>query len=193
MNDWRKEFLKIANTIKRPGNDKLLKWLDSTDFYEAPASTKYHGNEKYGLVLHCLDVYDTMMQLYKLFELNIKEEDTIKICALYHDFCKVNFYMIEQRNKKIDGQWQSVPVWTVKDQFPMGHGEKSVYLINKYIELTDVEALAIRWHLGAYDPGTVFQYPSGFALGQAMRENKLVALLVAADFTASYLIEEVTK
>lgn len=77
----------------------------------------------------------------------------------------------------------------VKEDFPMGHGEKSVYLIQKYMDLTDVEALAIRWHLGMCDPGTHHFYPSGVAHRQSTETIPLVSMLFIADYSATWLVD----
>ncbi len=186
------EFKKIAKAIKRPGINELLGYLEATDFFNAPASTKYHGAHKGGLVLHCLSVYDTIQHMNEYFDLQIANTKLVT-CALFHDICKANFYIREKRNKKIDGAWHEVEVWSVKDQFPMGYGEKSLYLIQKFIPLDDDEALAIRWHMGGSDPGVHFNYPSGAPSSQAFRQHKLVALLSSADLAASYLMEDWTE
>ena len=83
-----------------------------------------------------------------------------------------------------------LPTWKVVDQLPLGHGEKSVYLIQKFMDLTDDEALAIRWHLGAHDPGSHFFYPSGVANQQAVREVPLVPMIAAADYIATWLVDQ---
>lgn len=131
-------FKEIFRTqVTRPGADKLLEWLESTDFFTAPASTKHHGAYEGGLVKHSLNVYYAMQGNYIMFDEYSVESRTI--VALLHDVCKADFY-----RKTESG-------WTVNDRLPMGHGEKSVHLIMKHMELTDDEALAIRWHMGAYD------------------------------------------
>jgi hypothetical protein len=83
--------------------------------------------------------------------------------------------------------------YKVKDKFPMGHGEKSLYLIQKFIRLSDEEALAIRWHLGAFDPGFHFGYPTGFATQQAVRECPLVTMTISADFLATWMVDITVK
>lgn len=189
MGSSKEDFYKEAEVIKRKGKDNLLEWLESTDFFTAPASTIFHGAYEKGLIHHSLSVFDVIKELNETLDVGFDEE-TLTICALFHDVCKVNYYVKEIRNKKIDGKWHEIEVWGVKDSLPLGHGEKSVYLINKHMQLTDQEALAIRWHLGASDPGVHFNYPSGFCQKQAFKENKLVALLHIADMTASYLIDK---
>ena len=184
-----KDFKEEAKIIKRKGVKELIEWLETTDFFKSPASTKYHGAFDGGLVLHCLSVLDAAIELKDFTKVDL-EDESIAICALFHDICKADFYTMEMRNKKIDGKWVEVPFRTVKDKFPMGHGEKSVFLIQKFMELTDEEALTIRWHMGMSDPGCHFNYPSGASCNQAFRQNKLLPLICAADLAASYLLEE---
>ena len=130
-------FKEIFRTqINRPGADKLLEWLESTDFFTAPASTKNHGAYEGALVEHSLNTYYEPLNGPVAWQYSAESR---AITGLLHDVCKANFY------KKTETGW------AVNDRLPMGHGEKSVYLIMKHMELTDDEALAIRWHMGAYD------------------------------------------
>ena len=159
--DAKKEFIKLYTTnIKREGADKLLEWLcDKSDFFEAPASSKYHNAFEGGLCAHSLNVarrlkllVDTEKKLCpdKETVTHITDESVI-ICGLLHDVCKANFYKVDFRNKKEDGEWVRVPYYTIDEELPYGHGEKSVYIINGYMRLTREEALAINWHMGGYD------------------------------------------
>jgi len=79
--------------------------------------------------------------------------------------------------------------YRIEDQLPLGHGEKSLYLITRYIDLTDEEAAAIRWHMVAFDAGIHFNYPSGFPFREAVKKYPLVTLLFTADFEASNILE----
>ena len=188
------EFRKEAEPIiKRKGVKELIDWLENdTDFFTAPASTRFHGAHDHGLVMHTLSVLDSALMLFKSFELEEEKimKTSVVLCALFHDICKANMYAKEKRNKKIEGRWEEIEVWSVKDRLPMGHGEKSVYLIQQFFSLSDEEAMAIRWHLGGFDPGVAFMFPSGGPSQQAFRENKLVALIAIADFASSYLVEK---
>ena len=139
----------FQDQVNRPGADDLLEWLESTDFFTAPASTKYHGAYPSGLVDHSLRVYDFLIASPYAREASA---ETRAICALLHDICKADYYAAStRRQKNAAGEWETVPCYTVKDRFPFGHGEKSVYQISRFMYLTDEEALAIRWHMGAYD------------------------------------------
>ena len=153
INENKQEFLKIAReNIKRDGLEDLLKWLESTDFFEAPASSKFHSAEAGGLCFHSLNVYKRLLKLAtdEWGEENVNKE-TITIVALFHDICKCCFYKVEMRNVKENGEWVQKPFYSVDEKLPYGHGEKSVYIINGFLRLTREEALAINWHMGGFD------------------------------------------
>lgn len=149
----KQEFLKIAReNIKRQGIEDFLNWLETTDFFEAPASSRFHSAEAGGLCFHSLNVF---RRLLKLSTAEFGEDkinlESITIISLFHDICKCCYYKVEMRNVKEDGAWVQKPFYAVDDQLPYGHGEKSVYIINGYMRLTREEALAINWHMGGFD------------------------------------------
>ena len=194
--DAKKEFIKLYTTnIKREGADKLLEWLcDKSDFFEAPASSKYHNAFEGGLCAHSLNVarrlkllVDTEKKLCpgKESVTHITDESVI-ICGLLHDVCKANFYKVDFRNKKEDGEWVRVPYYTIDEELPYGHGEKSVYIINGYMRLTREEALAINWHMGGYD---VRVKGGDYSISSAFEKYPLAVLTHIADIQASYLDE----
>ena len=189
--DYKSEFLEIFNTyVTRPGAQRMLEWLERTDFFTAPASTRYHGACEYGLVMHSLNVYNVLKQhndKEKLYS-----DETIAIVALCHDFCKINFYSEGTRNVKNEatGQWEKVKVYNVDDQFPYGHGEKSVFLVERFMRLTTEEAMAIRWHMGGFDDSAK---AGNFALSEAYRRYPLAVMTHLADLEATYLLEKGTS
>ena len=120
----REEVLALGHQhVTRPGSEKLLDWLDhKTDFFTAPASTRFHGACECGLVMHSINVYNAMMQH---FFTEGESAESYAICGLLHDLCKANFYKVSTRNVKNDvtGQWEKVPFYQVADQLPYGHGK----------------------------------------------------------------------
>lgn len=185
----KKEFLDIVNeNIKRTGINELIAWLKTTDFFEAPASTKFHSSEAGGLCFHSLNVYKRLLALAtnEWGEDKINRE-SIAIIALFHDICKCCYYKIEMRNVKENGEWVQKPFYKVEDQLPYGHGEKSVYMINGYLKLTREEALAINWHMGPYD----MRVKAGDQTYSAAYYKYPICLLThLADVMATYLDEE---
>lgn len=179
----KQRYLELLRTVKREGIEELIKYLESSDFFTAPASTKFHGDYEGGLLEHSLKVYDILCEKLKNPGIDLKVSDeTVKIVALLHDICKTNFYKIDYRNaKNALGVWEKVPYYTIEDTIPYGHGEKSVMMITEYMKLTGEEKYAIRWHMGFSEPKEVYN-----SLGQAMKKYPLVLLVHEADLEATY-------
>lgn len=184
-------FISIfKNKIHREGAEKLLDYLcsDHCDFFTAPASTRYHGSHPGGLLEHSLNVYDCLCdylsrpRVREVYGLCASEE-SIAISALLHDLCKINFYKESTRNVKENGAWKAVPYYTIEDELPYGHGEKSVYIISGFMRLTRDEAFAIRYHMGfsgCEDNNTV---------GSAFSRFPLAVALFTADMESTYFLE----
>lgn len=174
----------------RVGTPELIEFMtEESDFFTAPASTQFHNAYIGGLADHSLSVYNTLRKLDAQFGTSLPDDSMI-VTALLHDICKTNFYVEKQKWRKDDhGKWESYNAWAVEDQLPLGHGEKSLYLISRYIKLSDAEAAAVRWHMVAFDAGIHFNYPSGFAFRAASDKYPLVSMLFAADYLSSQIIE----
>lgn len=172
----------------RQGIGGLIKFLETSDFFVAPCSTEYHLSIRGGLAEHSTNVYRLLKEKVEHYDLNITDS-SIVICALGHDLCKANFYIKGTKNVQVNGKWEKKEVYKVNDQFPFGHGEKSVSILQDYIKLTHEEKLAIRWHMTAFDPGIHFGYPSGFPFREAAKRYPLVTLLFTADYEASNIVE----
>ncbi len=188
----KEEFVAIyRENIKRDGADRLLDYMlsDHSDFFTAPASTRFHGAHAGGLlehslnVYHCLKDYLSRPRAKELYRMDYSEE-SIALCALLHDICKMNFYKVDYRNAKNEaGVWEKVPYYTIEDNLPYGHGEKSVYIISGYMRLAREEAFAIRYHMGfsgIEDKNNV---------GRSFEMFPLAFALSVADMEATYYLE----
>lgn len=186
----KNRFLSICQSeIKRYGFERLLQWIENSDFYTAPASTRFHGNYECGLLEHSLNVYDALRELINIHAKYRISAESLAIVALFHDLCKANYYTVSSRNVKDDktGQWRKEPFYKVEDQYPIGHGEKSVIILMKHMKLTDDEIYAIRFHMGGFD--SAVKGGDG-SVSKAYEISPLAVLLHLADMTASYLMEE---
>ena len=176
----------FRKNVQRPGAEKLLAWMETTDFFTAPASTRFHAAYEGGLLDHSMNVYNVLIS--KHFDPASDDIESFTIVSLLHDLCKAGFYKTELRNRKNDrGEWEKVPVYMVDDQFPYGHGEKSVYLIERFMRLRTEEAMAIRWHMGAYDDAAK---TDNRALSAAMAASPWVWRLQEADMCAAWIDEQ---
>ena len=192
IEEIKQEFLEIFyDNIERDGSEDLLAFLEKTDFFTAPASARQHSNFEGGLCLHSVNVYKRYLKLlkdeYGEKWSEIISPESVAIIALLHDVCKVNFYAVEMRNVKVDGEWIQKPFYKIEDTLPYGHGEKSVYMISGFMRLTREEAMAINWHMGAFDErirnnsvtlsNVFYRYPTAF-------------MFHLADYMATYLDEK---
>jgi HD superfamily phosphohydrolase YqeK len=238
LEEVKVEIIDLLKEVDREGMDSLIMYLLENDYFTAPASSKYHFNEVGGLARHSLLVYNLLKQKNELFKIGV-DEDTIILCGLLHDLCKMNFYkktvdesitpsqlkylislkkLDEEHNaeeiaglgkltkvytsKLIDyiknGSQGEAPKtdeikWDIEDQLPLGHGEKSIAIIQRFINLTDEELLAIRWHMSFSDPSTIFKWPVGFCYDKAIEKYPLVVTMFTADFEARMYADIVKK
>ena len=189
--DYKQKFIEYYQAnIHREGADRLLEWLQTTDFFTAPASTRYHCACPSGLVQHSVNVYEVMME--KHFDPETDSAESFALCALLHDVCKAQFYKISTRNVKNEktGQWEKVPYYTIEDAFPYGHGDKGVFLIERFVRLKPAEATAIRWHMGGFDDAA---RGGNFSISVAYDKYPLAVKLHLADLEATYLREKETS
>lgn len=195
------KFEAMLTQYNRPGMDKLIEYIRKSDFYTAPASTRFHSCHEGGLLEHSLNVADCLLK--KLDNpiwadiLNEVGQKSIIISALLHDICKSNFYVVELKNKKVysdhgkksdsNGRydWETVPGYAVDDKIPYGHGEKSVMMIEEFMKLKPVERYAIRWHMGYTEPKENWN-----TVSLAIKKYPLVLAIHEADLESTYLIEE---
>jgi hypothetical protein len=183
----REKFAEIfLKYIDRPGADDLFSWLETTDFFDAPASTRFHGDHRGGLCEHSVYVWEELVRLLKVYpEIRVTAESAA-IVTLLHDLCKIGLYKTEMRNKKENGVWHSVPTYVHDEDFCFGgHGSKSVYLIQKYMYLTDAEAVAINCHMGFSDRNV-----GDYSIGSAYEQYPLAWLLHVADESATFIREK---
>lgn len=193
MPDMKDEFIELfQENITREGSKALLDYLvNKSDFFTAPASTKFHGAYPGGLCEHSVNVYDCLKdylerpRVAELYGLEEYSAETVAVVALLHDLCKIGCYQAGTRNVKNEatGAWEKVPTFFYDDPLPYGHGEKSVYIISGFMRLSREEAMAIRWHMGfsgAEDKGLV---------GKALEKYPLAFALSVADMEATYFLE----
>ena len=193
--DNKERFLEIYKSkITREGADKLLDYLlsSSSDFFTAPASARFHGAYSGGLLEHSLNVYDCLCdylsrdRVKNEYGMNYSEE-SIAIVSLLHDLCKIDCYKEGTRNVKgPDGVWKTVPTYEFSDNLPYGHGEKSVFLIERFMRLKVDEAIAIRWHMGGFDDAA---RGGSFSINNAFEKYPILVKLHIADIEATYLME----
>ncbi|MBP3431598.1 MAG: hydrolase [Clostridia bacterium] len=190
----KQQFLEIFyDNVEREGAEELLNYLEKTDFFTAPASGRRHSNFEGGLCLHSITVYKRYVKLlqneYGDGWTGVISPESVAIIALLHDICKVNTYTVEMRNVKVDGEWRQKPYYKYSDPLPYGHGEKSVYMISGFMRLTREEAMAINWHMGAFDGRAT----NSSMLSEVFYRYPTAFLFHIADYMATYLDEKIKE
>lgn len=195
------KFEKLLTSVRREGIDKLLAYIRKSDFYSAPASTRFHSCHDGGLLEHSLNVFSCLKDkknsgIWKEVLKDIEDESLI-LMALLHDLCKTYMYVPEFKNKKVYSEtgtkrdeggrfdWQSVKGYTIDDKIPLGHGEKSVMMIEEFIKLKPVERYAVRWHMAFTEPKEYWN-----TMTAALKKHPVILALHQADLEATYLMEE---
>lgn len=225
------KLLKTWEGVDRAGIESLVKWLEGSDYLMAPCSRNKHLCRIGGLAEHSWNVFTALLNKVTQYGMSQQiPKDSIIICGLGHDLCKVDYYKVDDRPasdkqvfklkgliapslyEKFESQglsigWASKLIdhylkhtfgdgtlppqkegsFKIEDAFPLGHGEKSAFLLSKYIDLTEAEALAIRWHMGPWDQGY------GSAYQDAVAKHPLVTLLHTADLEATHITEREEK
>lgn len=156
MTDKERLDLMMSTNLAGIVKDDFLKWLEENGFFNAPASTKYHGNYAGGLFDHSFMVMNLLVELSAANALKWKRPASPFIVGMFHDLCKIDQYRhpvtghIEEfnggRTPIYDEQaWEYNP-----DTLLKGHGDKSVMLLSQFYTLTDEEIMCIRYHMGAF-------------------------------------------
>lgn len=194
LDENKASFLQLLRLTKRDGIEELIVFLEESKFFEAPASTRFHGNFRGALCWHSLNVLKCLNKMNKDFNLGIPQ-DTIIITALLHDLCKTGGQYVKV--KKVfkndmpgqykDDKWYDYMTYeyaTGEESLPLGHGEKSVMILMDYIKLSAIEKLMIRWHMSAWEEGAIKN-----GLGNAMEYHKGVSAISLSDMQASQFFE----
>lgn len=158
-----------------PNFENVFLYLQYNNFFEAPASTKYHGSYPGGLCDHSINVACALYDFTISHDLEWQRPESPWIVGFFHDLCKIDLY-----NRKEDGTYEHN-----KDTLFKGHGDKSLMLISSVLLLTEEEAACIRYHMGAFtDKEEWSDYTS------AIHKFPNVLFTHTADMVAAHIIEE---
>lgn len=198
MNSKEKFLLELKRKVSRPGIENLITFLESSDFFTAPASLKLHHTWSGGLCDYAWDRYDYMLKLVKDTPRQV-EEESIAICALLANLDKINYFEPTVFNRKhycADGdrkddvgtfKWVAERGYAVRDpadRFIFGtSGQNAERIITNYIPLKDEESAAI------INLGVSYENPT-FNYSHIYKKYKLACILSAADQLATYLSAE---
>lgn len=182
----------------RGGIEDLIDFMDEIGFFQAPASGGNHSSGGGGLAEHSANVMFTAekISLALIGGKNITDEirNSVVIAALLHDLGKCGDYgkqmyvpnMVqdgrptkaepEQKYKQSDKK----PWKRNTELLPLDHATRSIKLATLFIDLTEEEEFAIRYHDGLYETANY---------GVKGHETQLYMILHWADMWSSRVIE----
>jgi HD superfamily phosphohydrolase YqeK len=137
--------------------EKFVDWLYENGYFNAPASTKYHGNYEGGLFDHSLAVTRQLVLMEENLHLKWQRPQSPWIVGLFHDLCKIDEYVkvVDKEGQVMMGtgevKGEESHFEYVADVLLKGHGDKSIILLSQFMTLTEEEILCIRYHMGAYN------------------------------------------
>lgn len=180
-------FSKIAPSIITE-NQPLMDFLTNNGFFEAPASTKYHGNFEGGLFHHSYNVFLSLQGLTENLNLKWSRPESPFIVGMFHDLCKIDMYkeVEDEPGKVMFGEDEAkgrVVHYEHADPILKGHAIKSIMLLSQFMTLNPDELYAIRFHMGAYERDDWNEY------GKIMKTYPVVLFTHTADMVASHIVE----
>ena len=186
--ELRKKIEEDLKSTQREGIDNLLSYMAKYDYFTAPASSNYHSNVDGGLAYHSYLVQKLLLEKKQRYNLDITEAEC-KIAGYLHDLCKMNMYKRDMKLKKDSSgkKWVAYPVYTIDEDFPIGHADKSIILASRFIKLTANEIYMIKYHMGIPT-----EYADNKAYGSAVKKCPAIVAMQTADMEASMILEKIT-
>lgn len=172
--------------MTRDGSDTLANFMLKRDYFTAPASCHFHCAFYGGLAVHSWGVYQALQDLLSSTKTEMDEESKYLV-TIMHDLCKCQYYRNDQwkwfKGEESGAKWEKKFQWTIDDKIPLGHGERSLFILQNFVRVSVEEALSIRHHLGFVDQGAHNRWPS--ALHLAFQDFPCCVAAHLADFTTA--------
>lgn len=187
MEFYKNKIINLLKSCNRDGISDLINFLESSDFFTAPASQYFHANHPSGLAFHSYSLYTIASAYNKMHKLDIPEESII-IASICHDLCKIGNYNLETKYKKDkNNKWQSYLTYGNNNLSQCQHGPQSALMASRYIKLTEMEEQAICWHMSSYGQSDV----DNRMMNKSMDKHPLVLIIQQADMASAHFYEKV--
>lgn len=174
--DFEKRLEIFDDLTKDIVKSDFRNWLIQNGFFNAPASTKYHLAYDGGLFEHSYNVTKELIRLTNKLDLKWERNESPIIVGMFHDLCKHDQYIYNNETKTYS--WNN-------NQPILGHGDKSVKILLKYMTLSNEEKICIEQHMGSFSDKSKW---TGYTDGIKLYPNVLYTHV--ADITASHILEK---
>lgn len=158
-------------STERPGIGRLTDYLEESDYFTAPASTRFHNVFAGGLCQHSLNVTREFSKENLHWQKPLPK-DSVIISGLLHDLCKIDNYIENERG------------YEKKKDLPKGHGKLSVSRIEQFIKLTEPEKDIVVFHMGLFGIFEFREYDT-LKLHKAIIRTPQVQVFAALDMADS--------
>lgn len=171
---------------KREGMEGLIQYMEEIGFFNAPCSGGNHLCCEFGLVHHTRNVMMAAENIgYALLGKNKYAEirGSVIIAAALHDLGKCGDYgkqMYVPNILKSGKASEAKPFKRNPALLPLDHATRSIKLATLFIDLTEEEEFAIRYHDGLYESANY---------GVKGNETALYLILHYADLWSSRITE----
>lgn len=176
----------FSNLMNDYISDEFKNWLIKNKFFDAPASINYHGAYTGGLFEHSFAVTKTLLSFTRRLDLKWQNERSPYIVGMFHDLCKIDDYILTKKRLGKNALGDVIEEkWEYNNKITLtGHGDKSIFLLQKYVPLTEEEMLCVRWHMGAFDDKENWNY-----YNKAIEKYPNVLYTHTADMVAAKVLE----
>ena len=136
----KERIVSLLRSTGRENIETVIAHLEKEGFFEKPASVVNHNNFAGGLAKHSLEVYEESMKLNEEYKLPV---NSITLCSLLHDVCKMDQYTISDEGR----------IESVEEKLRKRHGRRSMYILKRkcQLPLNYDEEMAIWWHMGEHE------------------------------------------
>lgn len=172
----------VAKMLEVDPIGDFMQWLFKKGYFEAPAAKGHHGACEGGLFVHSLEMAHQLIWLTDKLGLEWDRKESPAIVGLLHDVCKLDDYTWDFYSTPEPGETN---IWYNKNQIIKGHGDKSLLMLNGHFDLTEEEAMCIRFHMGAFVDREEWGYYS-----KAVHDYPNVLYTHTADMIASQILEK---
>jgi len=168
-------FESLLLSTKIEGIYKLICYLEDNGFYTAPASSQHHLSVSAGLLEHSINVFNVAKELP--MSTDVDRNDLIISCLL-HDVGKIGCFGKQMYLPNIlkSGEQSKAKPYETNKSIVLEHQDLSLIILSRFIELTNEQAIAIKFHNGLYTK-------DGYTISG--KETKLQMILHFADMWAS--------
>lgn len=165
----REEILSLLKEVDRPGMDRVIWYLENSDFFRTKCNT--HHCFSGGLAVHSLGVYKEFEKLETGFP-----EDSIRIVCLLHDICKAHLHGYDHIGRGHHGLRSKLLLEALRLKFEKGERDAIEKHMHRVSRIPSRMAYGyhdmLRHYIHQCDHRDCESYPGGFDSSRTQKTLK---------------------